>query len=218
MDQTSWLCTGAFLPVNYRNEIFYYDKKIREFFILGMFDNLLIDENRTEFEFQYSEEEVIKLVTKLNRIEAKDRTILEIQRIGVQERIDLQTDFIKNHCEHPLQDKLIKNVVEQQTTEANSLVLFTILSREGADETLFEKWETFFAEWASEFSDLFAEDNNMELSEISIWWIDKPRSVKKVRDPNKSTEEVQPETKENKTSFGYIIGAIIIGILIYLAS
>lgn len=61
MEQITWLAIASTVPIDYESETFYYDSKEKEFFILGMLDYLLIGDHGG-FEFEYSEEECIKLV------------------------------------------------------------------------------------------------------------------------------------------------------------
>lgn len=171
-----WLTVASIMPPNYQNESFYYDAQHKEFFILTMFDYLLIGDN-DGFEFQYTEEEANRLIDKISRIDNHDSSLIEIPRLNLEQRKDLQMRFVDTLNSHDLQLKLF-DVVNSQTAK-QQLALDEILNSELHDTQLVDEWGTFKSYWMQELAEDF-ENDHLPLSEVSVWKIECSRAVKKL--------------------------------------
>ncbi|MGN8059873.1 hypothetical protein ACTJKN_26580 [Pedobacter sp. 22163] len=182
MEQITWLAIASTVPIDYESETFYYDAKEKEFFILGMLDYLLIGDHGG-FEFEYSEEECIRLVDKIQRIDNQDPTLIEIPVLTIVERISFQQRFVNEHTSGEVQNQLLE-IVSKQSYE-HQLILDSAIPPESFDNLL-GTWEETKFRLAQTIALQFEQAYGVNLKEVSIWRIDKPRGVKKLA-PIKAT-------------------------------
>ncbi|MCX2431107.1 hypothetical protein [Pedobacter sp. GR22-10] len=175
MEQIIWLIIASAVPIDYESETFYYDSKEKEFFILGMFDYLLIGDHGG-FEFQYSEEECIRLVEKIQRIDNQDPTLIEIPVLTIADRISFQQRFVNEHTSGEVQNHLLE-IVSKQSYE-HQLILDSAIPPESFDNLL-GMWEEAKFRLAQTRALQFEQTYGVDLKEVSIWRIDKSRGVKK---------------------------------------
>ncbi|NMN37725.1 hypothetical protein [Pedobacter sp. SG918] len=182
MEQIIWLIVASTVPIDYESETFYYDSKEKEFFILGMFDYLLIGDHGG-FEFEYSEEECIRLVDKIQRINKQDPTLIEIPVLTIADRISFQQRFVNEHTSGEVQNQLLE-IVSKQNHE-HQLILDSAIPPESFDNLL-GMWEEAKFRLAQKRALQFEQTYGVNLKEVSIWRIDKSRGVKKLA-PIKAT-------------------------------
>src|SRR6185312_12077885 len=81
----NWLTTGVQQPADRIQELFYFDKRDKEFFSVLVTDYFLFDENlniSNEITSSYSLQTLEKLAEKIRRIENKNIDIIALPRLG----------------------------------------------------------------------------------------------------------------------------------------
>lgn len=81
----NWLMTGIQQPVDRIKELFYFDKRDKEFFSVLVTDYFLFDENLNvsdKVTSSYLPRTLEKLVEKVRRIEDKNIDIIALPRLG----------------------------------------------------------------------------------------------------------------------------------------
>jgi len=81
----NWLTTGLQQPADRLSEIFYYDKRDKEFFSILVTDYFMFDENLNIAEdttITYTKQNLEILIDRVQRIENKDKTIISLPRLG----------------------------------------------------------------------------------------------------------------------------------------
>jgi hypothetical protein len=84
----NWLIAGIQQPPERFQELFYFDKRDKEFFSILVTDYFLFDENLNvadNFTSSYSEKDIEKIGEKLKRIENQTPEIVALPRSGVSE-------------------------------------------------------------------------------------------------------------------------------------
>lgn len=79
------LTTGLQQPVDRLSEIFYYDKRDKEFFSILVSDYFMFDENLNiakDTTTTYTKQNLEILIDRIKRIENKDNTIISLPRLG----------------------------------------------------------------------------------------------------------------------------------------
>lgn len=190
MDQIAWLAMASTMPINYLGERFYYDSLENEFFILGLYDYLLTDEESL-VEFLYPNDIKEKLIEKLIRIESQSLTIQEIPKLSIAERIDFQASFVNSMQNNAIQYQL-KMIIEKQD-ESSQLILDSVINEENSSIELLDAWYDAKMLLMNTLASNFESVNNITLNNVLVWEIDFPRSVKKVR--NTASERVGSDKK-----------------------
>ena len=175
MEQITWLAIASTVPIDYESETFYYDAKEKEFFILGMLDYLLIGDHGG-FEFEYSEEESIRLIDKIQRIDNQDPTLIEIPVLTIADRISFQQRFVNEYTSDKVQNHLL-DIVNKQSYE-HQLILDSAIPPEAFDNLL-GMWEETKFRLAQKIALQFEQTYGVNLNDVSIWRIDKSGGVKK---------------------------------------
>ena len=176
MEQVTWLAIASTVPIDYKSGTFYYDSKEKEFFILGMLDYLLIGDHGG-FEFEYSEEECIRLIDKIQRIDNQDPTLIEIPVLTIAERISFQQRFVNEYTSGEMQNQLLE-IVNKQSYE-HQLILDSAILPESFDNLL-GLWEETKFRLVQTTALQFEQTYGVNLKEVSIWRIDKSGGVKKI--------------------------------------
>lgn len=179
------------MSLNYQGERFYYAADKKELFIIALYDYLILENEDGCFEYDYDEDEITKLTSKLLRIESNAPTIHEIPRVPVTDRISLQLGFLArmNDSRDFLQ---LKEIVKGQV-EQDQLVLETVINEEGFNSVL-DDWDSFKAELVDKIGADFEGRFNVKLDDLTIWQINKSRAVRKVKSKVTVTQDT-PTTK-----------------------
>lgn len=97
----NWLTAGLHQPTDRLSEIFYYDKRDKEFFSILVTDYLMFDENLNiakDTTANYTKENLEILIDRIRRIENKDVSIISLPRLGNSTNAN-NTEFISQQAE-----------------------------------------------------------------------------------------------------------------------
>ena len=97
----NWLTVGLHQPTDRLSEIFYYDKRDKEFFSILVTDYLMFDENLNiakDTTANYTKENLEILIDRIRRIENKDVSIISLPRLGNSTNAD-NMEFISQQAE-----------------------------------------------------------------------------------------------------------------------
>lgn len=97
----NWLTIGLQQPADRLSEIFYYDKRDKEFFSILVTDYFMFDENLNvakDTTTSYTKENLDILIDRIRRIENKDVSIISLPRLGNSVNHD-NTEFISQQVE-----------------------------------------------------------------------------------------------------------------------
>jgi len=175
-----WLVIASTIPIDNESETFYYDSREKEFFISGVIDYLLIGDH-DGFQFEYSKEDIDKLIEKIQRIDNQDPTLIEIPVLSIADRISFQHRFVSEHTSGEMQNKLLE-IVSKQSYE-HQLILDSAIPPESFDNLL-GMWEEAKFRLAQTRALQFEQTHGVKLKEVSIWRIDKSRGVRKTAQVN----------------------------------
>jgi hypothetical protein len=179
----NWLAMAVSLPTGYMGESCYYDKRDSCFFIITNLDHILIDDSiKACFINNYSEEEESFLVDKLKRLEAESQAIINIPRIGIDERVSMQMGFMARHEGVIYFNSLVNAIAEQDYT--TTFVLDKTLSNNVELNSLVDYW------WEYKVSQLitpineFAASYSVDLTTAKLFHIEPSRrSMTKTKQP-----------------------------------
>ncbi len=99
----NWLTTGFQQPTNRLSEIFYFDKRDNEFFSILVTDYFLFDSELNlskDTTSTYSSTTLLTLTDRMQRIEKKDTSIIDIPRLGDNRNVDINKEvemFLSTH-------------------------------------------------------------------------------------------------------------------------
>ena len=97
----NWLITGLKQPADRLSEIFYYDKRDKEFFSILVTDYFMFDENLNFAKgttTTYTTKNLETLIDRIRRIENEDITIIPLPRLGSSLNAD-NTEFISQQAD-----------------------------------------------------------------------------------------------------------------------
>lgn len=98
----NWLTTGLQQPADRLSEIFYYDKRDKEFFSILVTDYFMFDENLNiakNTTTSYTKQNLEILIDRIKRIENKDNTIISLPRLGNSINVS-DTTFISQQADN----------------------------------------------------------------------------------------------------------------------
>jgi len=97
----NWLTIGLQQPADRLSEIFYYDKRDKEFFSILVTDYFMFDENfnvAKDTTTTYTKENLDIIIDRIRRIENKDVAIISLPRFGNSVNVD-NLEFISQQTE-----------------------------------------------------------------------------------------------------------------------
>lgn len=97
----NWLTTGLQQPADRLSEIFYYDKRDKQFFSILVTDYFVFDENLNiakDTTTTYTKKNLEIIIDRIKRIENKDNTIISLPRLGNSINVS-DTTFISQQAD-----------------------------------------------------------------------------------------------------------------------
>ncbi|WP_423149329.1 hypothetical protein [Rubrolithibacter danxiaensis] len=189
---TEWLTMAMTKPFNYINERFFYDKINEEFFSTTLLDSVLInDELQGTFETSYTKEEIEKLTVKLKLLEKVNTSILEIPRLTVAERREIQIQYADSL--DTLNADYLKRIIEQQDGKTEFIIDEVFKANPGFN-ALAVNWEDYKMQAAKKKISDYTKYHSINMERSSIWHISKERIIKKAS--NSQTPDLLPEKEK----------------------
>ena len=115
-----WIMIGIQQELNDPSELFYYDKKEKQFFSILHIDYLLFDQNLNIIEdisMYYTKEELNILRKRIKKIRKKDSSIQELPRFGIMDsEIKIKAEITK--------------FIEENSIEIDKVTLFETFQKE----------------------------------------------------------------------------------------
>jgi len=193
----AWLTMALTLPTGYIGECCYYDRRDNQFFILTNLDHILNDDRlRPCFITNYTEEETVMLVEKLQRLEAESDELVLIPRISIEHRTEIQMTYLAQFEGMKYFDLMVNTVAEQDHTKI--FVLEQLLKEHNELNILYDHWFDFkMAQLQQSVTD-FITTHALDLSSVNLWHIEKSRAMTKIRQPDtlKADTPKQEPTKK----------------------
>lgn len=158
----NWLTIAFQEPVDRINETYYFDSKHNQFFSVFITDYFLLEENSdTNIQSPYSNEELLLLKNRINRIEIKDSSIIYIPRLMVDERKQIIEEFVQ-HNPQSFGNEKSHSFINNETGR-NYFDLPEI-----GNDLKFE-WEVFKTKKVLEKAETFCNLNGIDIESASLW-------------------------------------------------
>lgn len=154
----SWL-SHAMTDSPDSNISYYYDLKYRSFFYIKtpLYDTGGIEFYDVKGEKIYDEEKYIDLFIRLSGLSDE---LIEITRLNVAQKRDIQWQFLSRFCGHRYHFKYFIEVIDQR--EQESFVLDKLMKHE--NNKLYQLWEKFKLEVIRIYANSFAGKKGFELN------------------------------------------------------
>jgi len=136
-----WLANAMTLPIYHTAERYYYDGVRQDLLHTTTSDNLPYTVILNLFDLRYSEDIESDLQVRLLLIQDEDSEIIEIPRINVAEKIEIQLQFLSRMPGTYWHNELI-NAVEQQQDDFK-FVLDTVLIENDNSVAMGKYWEDY---------------------------------------------------------------------------
>lgn len=137
-----WLLNAMTLPVNYDQERYYYDGQRKDFFYTIKSKDIPFGFGiLNKFDHHYSKEIESDLAVRLELINDESSEIIEIPRINVAEKIDIQLQFLSRMPGTYWHNELIQAVENQQ--DDYKFVLDTVLIENDNSAAMSKYWDDY---------------------------------------------------------------------------
>jgi len=170
-DNINWLSFAMSLPVDYRDEVFYYNANFKLFGGFGCNDYILLQEDfRTNYTTQYTESEISLLQELVPRFITNPQDFSMIPRLSVEERISIQMDFMAKHHNHA-DFKVLIDFIQFQN-EKLPFVLLYLFSKEPHLKNLIDAWHSHTSNAIRGKIEDFVKLWNIDLTIARLWDIE----------------------------------------------
>jgi Uncharacterised protein family (UPF0158) len=167
----NWLTTAFEEPVDRINETYYFDKNHNQFFSVFITDYFLLEENPDiNIQSPYSDNELIVLKDRINRIESKGNSILYIPRLTSEERKQIIQDFLDSNLQTFDNEKL-QSIIDNETGRN-----YFDINIEISDD-INSEWKIFKAKRISEKAETFCNLNAIDIESASLCTDKKATSI-----------------------------------------
>ena len=158
----NWLITAFEEPVDRMNESYYFDRLHNQFFSVFITDYFLLeDEAATNIQSPYSDKEFRVLNDRINRIEIKESSIINLPRLTVEERKQIKDDFLR-HNSNSFDNGKIQFVIDNETGR-NQFDIPEI------SNDLKSSWKNFKGNKILQKVESFCNLNSIDIESASLW-------------------------------------------------
>jgi len=159
-----WLELAFTEQVDRLNESYYFDRRDNEFFSVFITDFFLTDPTSTDTysDNPYSKTELEILAERINRLEQKDNSILNVPRLTIDERKQMMEKFLENNDRSSNHSELQK-IIDVENGRTN-LDFDNLLQDESQEE-----WRYFKRDFIAQKIDTFCNLQNINLDTACLW-------------------------------------------------
>jgi hypothetical protein len=158
----NWLTTAFEEPVDRVNETYYFDKRHNQFFSIFITDYLLTAENPgSNIQSPYSDNELLLLKDRINRIEANDSSIIYLTRLTIDERKQIIKEFLEYNSQSFDKEK-IELLIDKET--GRDYFDLSEISNE-----LKSDWKVFKETKILEKAETFCNLSSIDIESASLW-------------------------------------------------
>lgn len=162
-----WLIIAFSEPLNSLTEAFYYDKRDKEFYSIHMADFLLLNDDLTLNESassSYSDSIAQLIANRIQRREAGDKDIVEIDRLALTDRKSIMGEFAKG-----IYDEKLLAILQQRIKNQDGTQRFDFYFGSEATDQTKEDWQRLKNKSLIPVIDQFLESNGIILEQSRVW-------------------------------------------------
>lgn len=177
---SSWLHIAFTEKPDQLMELYYYDKRDKQFYSIFITDYYLADPDR-EADVEnspYTKEELALLCDRIDRQETGSSSILPLPRLTIEERKNMMAQFLTTY--HIDKDNQLHIVIDAEDGWSD-LDFNELLTTE-----FNEHWITFKEAYVQQKIDTFCKSQKIDLAKATLWKNEKMTSMTLKTDSDKS--------------------------------
>lgn len=148
-------------------ESFYYDRRDNAFFSIMFLDYFMLDEDMnvaSDITTSYSKAQENSLIDRMKRIELKDKDIILIPNVPLEERKSFMNQFVNT-----LTNKELIEILNQRIKNHDHGTKFDFYFGDEADEFTKQKWGEEKSIFLRQKAEQFLQFHHINIDTASIW-------------------------------------------------